>query len=954
MQEAASRWARLKAQFDAALDAPPGQREALIAGAGLAAEDEAELRSLLAHHDEATREQGFLARPPPPPAAPRLGQRLGNWTLVRAIGSGGMGEVFEARRADGQYEGRAAVKLLKRGMDSAAVLERFALERQALARLSHPQIARLLDAGASAEGLPYFVMEYVDGRPIDQAAQGLALEARLGLFLQLADAVAYAHRNLLVHRDLKPGNVLVDETGQVKLLDFGIAKALDPLEGQLGDTTVGGQRPYTPNYASPEQVRGEPVSTATDIYSLGVLLYQLLTGTRPTGRRATTVAEAARSVLEEEPTRPSRLSPSEAVDPQWLRTRKRLEGDLDNILLKALEKQPALRYASVDALRADVQAHLSGHPVSARAASLGYVTAKWLGRHRAAAAAAALGGLGLVTGLLAALLNDRIALGLGAAGMAVGLTLALLQARRAQLARDDAAQARDAATRHLGELRQLANSMVFDVSDALELGLTEGRRQLVRLAEQSLERQAAFMQMSDAERITLGVALARLARLEGHENTNNVGNLQGSLSLYGRSLQVLEALATRQQRHAAWHGAMAIALEGRFAGLRAMRDVDAAMQALERAASHAARAAEITPEDLKLRCHHGQLLYHLAEHAYPVVRFQGLCELALARRHADAALACSQALLDWAPAEPRALRLRALTLRLDSGLLAIGGRLADAMARDRDCLALLRQASLLPGGEALRGHDLVAATVRCAVTQRAAGLFDESHASLLSALAQSESDFQANAVDEYNQRKLAAVTQTLIDLALHRGDEAAAAPLYERAHQLLLAHIPDVETDDADRWPWQFAWMDSLQAVCWARTGHVALAQERLERLARWTAQGILRLRDQPNALDAELEANIAIAQAQLATLRGDETSAAQASAIAQERLAAMQAMRDPGDAIEALRRWQLTVRLAQSLNGEPRGRVVAAAREQQQALAAKAWIDTATRPESLWLAAEA
>ena len=235
-----------------------------------------------------------------------------------------MGKVFEARRADGQYDGRAAVKLLKRGMDSAAVLQRFALERQTLARLSHPHIARLLDAGASDDGLPYFVLEYVHGPPIDQAVRGLALERRLHLFLQLTDAVSHAHRNLLVHRDLKPGNVLVDSDGNVKLLDFGIAKALDPLEGHPGegssDTTVAGQCPYTPHYASPEQVRGEPVSTATDIYSLGVLLYQMLTGTRPTGRHATTPAETARSVLEDPPTRPSRLSASQAVDPQWLST----------------------------------------------------------------------------------------------------------------------------------------------------------------------------------------------------------------------------------------------------------------------------------------------------------------------------------------------------------------------------------------------------------------------------------------------------------------------------------------------------------------------------------------------------------------------------------------------------------------------------------------------------------
>ena len=404
----AARWADMKAVFETTVELPAEQRERTIAASRLPADLLAELRSLLAHHDDVTRSHVFMAEMAAAQlragddGAARIGQRLGAWAIVRAIGVGGMGEVFEARRADGQFDGRAAVKLLKRGMDSAAVLQRFAQERQALARLSHPHIARLLDAGASDEGLPFFVLEYVDGQPIDLAVRGLPLDARLRLFLQLADAVAYAHRNLLVHRDLKPGNVLVDTEGQVKLLDFGIAKALDPLEGQQGregHATVGGQRPYTPNYASPEQVRGEPVSTATDTYSLGVLLYQMLTGTRPTGRNATTPAEAARSVLEDAPTRPSRLSAAEAVDPQWLHNRKRLEGDLDNILLKALEKSVERRYTHVEALAQDVQAFLSGHPVGARPASRRYLLAKFVARNRVAVVASGAAVLALVGGL---------------------------------------------------------------------------------------------------------------------------------------------------------------------------------------------------------------------------------------------------------------------------------------------------------------------------------------------------------------------------------------------------------------------------------------------------------------------------------------------------------------------------------------------------------------------------
>ncbi|OYT90909.1 MAG: hypothetical protein CFE43_16175 [Burkholderiales bacterium PBB3] len=511
-------WAEIKALFDAVADLPTAERETLISNAGLAAAALAELQSLLAHHDQA---QSFLAQPASDTlagAAAHIGQRLGAWEIVRAIGAGGMGEVFEARRADGSYTGRAAIKLLKRGMDSAAVLQRFALERQALARLSHPHIARLLDAGASADGLPYFVLEYVDGAPLDQSVQTLSVRARLDLFLQLADAVAYAHRNLLVHRDLKPSNVLVDRDGQVKLLDFGIAKALDPMEGpgNHDSHTVGGQRPFTPNYASPEQVRGESMTTATDIYSLGVLLYQMLTGTRPTGRNATTPAEAARSVLEDAPTKPSRLSPQEALDPEWLQTRKKLEGDLDNILLKALEKTTERRYPSVDALAADVRAYLNGYAVSARAPGAGYLLSKFVARHRIAVASAAL----------------------GLTALALGLAAALWQWQQAETARTAEAQ-------RFAQVRTQANRLLFDYHDAILLLpgstplvarlLTDAREYLASLSNQA-HNDAALLR-------ELGVAHRRLGDLYTSSGRPSLGDVKQSLS----QQQTAVALLTRAQ-----------------------------------------------------------------------------------------------------------------------------------------------------------------------------------------------------------------------------------------------------------------------------------------------------------------------------------------------------------------------------------------------------------------------
>jgi len=409
-------WEQIRQLFDAALSLPPAQREPHVRASGAPSQVQREVLSLLAH---ATEHSGgapaFLQSPAPlddraaPVRRARPGLRLNGWTLESLLGAGGMGEVWLARRSDGAYDGEAAIKLLKPGMDSAAVLRRFAQERQALARLDHPHIARLFDAGLDAQGCPFVVMERVQGRSLDAACAGLPLEARLALFLQLADAVAHAHRHLLVHRDLKPGNVMVTEQGQVKLLDFGIAKALDPLESTDLDRSQVGERPLTPGYASPEQLRGEPVSTATDVYSLGVLLYLLLTGRRPYGRDATDAAAMARAALNEAPSLPSSLPSPGPQDPAWPALRERLKGDLDNMLLKALEKDPARRYATVDQFAADLRAFLQGRPVSARPQTMAYLMARFVSRNRLAVALACVALLSLVGGLAGTLWQMRVA-----------------------------------------------------------------------------------------------------------------------------------------------------------------------------------------------------------------------------------------------------------------------------------------------------------------------------------------------------------------------------------------------------------------------------------------------------------------------------------------------------------------------------------------------------------------
>ena len=502
-------WAAVRALFDRLADLPPAGREAALADAEATEPVRAEVRSLLGHAEAGSG--GFLASPLADEAPGRDGQRLGPWRIERLLGRGGMGEVWLARRDDGAWAGLAAIKVLRRGMDSDAVLARFAQEQQALARLSHPHIARLLDAGRTSDGLPYFVMEHVAGRPIDAACEGLPLAARIALFLQLADAVSFAHRNLLVHRDLKPGNVLVDAEGQVKLLDFGIAKALQADDAP--ELTQHGQMPFTPHYASPEQVRGEPVSTATDVYSLGVLLYTMLTGRRPYGRDADTAWEAARAVLEEAPTRPSALPPASAQDTAWATTRRRLRGDLDNILLKALDKAPERRYPTVDALGADLRAHLAGFPVSARRPSAPYLIGRFVRRHALPVALGAVAALGLVA----------------ATGVAVW------QARVATAQREVAEQ-------RFRQVRQLANQLVFKYHDEIENlpGATHAREALLTDA-------AAFLDSldHDADDPKLAEELAstyyRIARLQGVDASINLGqhlasqrNLDKALALTRR------------------------------------------------------------------------------------------------------------------------------------------------------------------------------------------------------------------------------------------------------------------------------------------------------------------------------------------------------------------------------------------------------------------------------------
>lgn len=404
----ADRWQRLKRAFEAARGQDATEQPSdLRKVCGDDPDLEAEVQALLRGHET----EGPLDRllegmdemlHHRPPEIGLEGQRIGPYALVEELGEGGMGRVFLARRADGQFEQQVAVKLLGIGVVSPDAQERFLAERQILARLDHPNIARLLDGGVTDTSQPYFVMEAVDGQPLDQYADanGLSVEERLKLFLEVCDAVQSAHQQLIVHRDLKPSNILVTDEGTVKLLDFGIAKLLepDPLLSEGGPRTRTGWHPMTPEYASPEQVRGDPISTASDVYQLGLVLYKLLTGRRPYSVDGRTPGEIERIVCEVDPPRPSAVvSPSSdaadesadapRLEPRASRTdlarrQRKLHGDLDAIVLKALRKASERRYDSVEQLSEDLRRFLGGRPVSARPNTWAYRGRKFVRRHR--------------------------------------------------------------------------------------------------------------------------------------------------------------------------------------------------------------------------------------------------------------------------------------------------------------------------------------------------------------------------------------------------------------------------------------------------------------------------------------------------------------------------------------------------------------------------------------------
>lgn len=500
-------WDDVKTWFARALDEPADRRVTWLASQSLDAAVRERVVRLLAAHDQAGT---FLQTPvldaatvaATMPQADVTGQAMGAYRLLRELGRGGMGIVYLAERADGLFDKQVAIKVVAGPLD-ASLRERFESERRVLATLEHPHIARLLDGGTTPGGAPYLVMELVDGTPIDAYCRDHALDiaGRLRLFAQVCAAVRYAHQHFVVHRDLKPNNVLVTSDGTVKLLDFGIAKVLDPT--RLVDETI--QGPLTPTYASPEQLTGGTVTTASDVYSLGVILYRLLAERSPYPADSNTPALLARAIAEYEVSPPSVVTGHRA-----------LRGDLDAIVLRAMEKDPRRRYESIEPLAEDVRRYLSGLPVSARRPSWTYRSQKFIRRHRVGVAAGALVVIAVAGGVIATVRQARIA-----------------------------DRQRRLAEKRFDDVRELSNSLIFDVHDAIQNlpGSTPARQLLLDRAVTYLDTVARDADDDVDLQRELARGYQRLATVQGSPSQSNVGDTTAAIASARKSAALFEAVA---------------------------------------------------------------------------------------------------------------------------------------------------------------------------------------------------------------------------------------------------------------------------------------------------------------------------------------------------------------------------------------------------------------------------
>jgi serine/threonine protein kinase len=560
-----TRWHQIETIFNDAADIPPAERSAFLEKACRGdVELMKEVESLIAASEKSN---GFMSGAIRSAAesmistttSPVEGERLGSYCIVREIGRGGMGAVYLAVRADDQYEKQVAIKLVKRGMDTERVLARFRSERQILASLDHPNIARLLDGGTTADGRPFLVMEYIQGEPITTYcnSRDLSIRQRCELFRQVCSAVQFAHQKLVVHRDIKPGNILVTEDGTPKLLDFGIAKLLDTRSTQ--QQTIGAHQLLTPDYASPEQVQGEPITTATDVYLLGGVLYELLTARCPHVFKTDSVYEIERVICKTDVDRPSTVVQG--------RLRRELSGDLDNILLTALRKEPDRRYRSVDQFSDDLRRYLTGLPVSARPDTIGYRTGKFIRRNALAVAAASLLAIAITSGVISTLYqarrteeqrqqaeqaravaeNNQHRAEQESSRAEEARLRAEREQKRAEAQTIQTDLQRQKAERRFNQVHELATHFLTDFDAEIQKlqGSTTARRLLVKTALQYLDGLAKESQNNPSLQTDLAMSYEKIGDVQGNPHLPSVGDLDGALTSYSKALAIREDLPAK-------------------------------------------------------------------------------------------------------------------------------------------------------------------------------------------------------------------------------------------------------------------------------------------------------------------------------------------------------------------------------------------------------------------------
>ena len=759
----AANYEKVKKIFSAALELAPDERPAFL---NENCQDEnlrREVESLLAARAEAGKFLDDVSAVKIVQSAINkndklIGQAIGKYTVRREIGRGGMGVVFLATRAAGDFQKKVAVKIIRRGASSDETLRRFRQERRILAALEHPNIARLIDGGATDDDMPYLIMEYVEGVPIDEFCRrnDLSTEEKLKLFQKICRAVAHAHRNLTIHRDLKASNILVTEDGEPKLLDFGIAKLFSNEPGETNEETQTNFRALTPEYASPEQFRGEKLTTATDVYSLGVILYELLTGNRPFTTSGKTYAEVLQMVSESKPTRPSAVQSSkfkvqsskfesggQKTKDKVKKTNPKLNSDLDNIVLKSLAKEPERRYLSVEQFSEDIERFLKGLPVAARADTFFYRAEKFVRRNRFGVSIAAAAFLLLIT----------------------GITIIVYEYRAAEIERAKA-------ERRAENLRKLSGSFAVELHGAiLNLpGSLPARKLLLTRAVEQLD---ALAEESDGDP-TLRDELAAAYYNLGELPAISIADAEQS---YKKALAIYENLAAADSENVRYRTQLAKGY-GKLADLQKVRgDLTGAISYLRKKAEILKTvAADLSPDESMEDLFDSY--YDLAANTYT------LGEARKSLESVNSAIEVSNELVRRAPENEDYKRLKFSLNSVTAADLAFLGNYQEAIEKLRESIKESGEQAAKHPNDVRFQYELWAFNRRLGVILEQNGEFEAAFDALQTALDLMENLRNESPDDTGYQRNTAYSNLTLAQFLLRRNKAEKAISFLRRAREL--------------------------------------------------------------------------------------------------------------------------------------------------------------------------